>query len=227
MALRLFTNPFARATSLARSRAPRATSAYCSSTSSPAPNSSGSKSSSNERSASVASHRVVFSLMGKDRVGIVKDFTSLVRQYGGNVEGSRMVQLGGEFAMIVCVRLGGGRKGLMDAIDGGFEGFTVGFRDVVEVKDSKKNGGLWYMELEGPDAEGIVAAVTEALAVHGGSVKEMDTDTVTAPFAGFQLFKMEGRIRLHDGNLDSITRSFRNIEERFGCSIIFKQAEEA
>ena len=224
MALRQILNPLARLSALTRASAlARPSAAFCTNVSPPGSAKSSSRS---DRHPSPATHRVMFSLMGKDRVGIVKDFTGLVRKYGGNVEGSRMIQLGGEFAMIVCVRLGEGKKGLLEALDDGFDGYTVGFRDVRDPEDPKKSGGLWYMELEGPDAEGIVAAVTETLVVHGGTITEMETDTTTAPFAGFPLFKLESKIRLHDGNYESVSRSFNNIENRFGCNIIFKQADE-
>lgn len=45
----------------------------------------------------------VVSLMGKDRKGIVRDFSSLLSKMGANVEESRMSRLGGTFAVIVLV----------------------------------------------------------------------------------------------------------------------------
>mmetsp|Transcript_31629 Transcript_31629/g.122447 ORF Transcript_31629/g.122447 Transcript_31629/m.122447 type:complete len:112 (-) Transcript_31629:619-954(-) len=47
--------------------------------------------------------KVLVSLAGPDRVGIVKDFSSVLHKSHGNVEESRMAQLGGEFAMISLV----------------------------------------------------------------------------------------------------------------------------
>mmetsp|Transcript_31628 Transcript_31628/g.122444 ORF Transcript_31628/g.122444 Transcript_31628/m.122444 type:complete len:123 (-) Transcript_31628:651-1019(-) len=49
--------------------------------------------------------KVLVSLAGPDRVGIVKDFSSVLHKSHGNVEESRMAQLGGEFAMISLVSI--------------------------------------------------------------------------------------------------------------------------
>jgi len=48
--------------------------------------------------------QMVLTAVGRDRPGLVEELTKLVFHYDGNVEASRMVRLGGDFAMLVFVR---------------------------------------------------------------------------------------------------------------------------
>ena len=48
---------------------------------------------------------IVFTLSGTDRVGIVDEITRSLLELGGNIETSRMVRLGGEFAVLMLVTL--------------------------------------------------------------------------------------------------------------------------
>src|SRR3954468_15088878 len=47
----------------------------------------------------------VLTLTGPDRIGIVDQVTRLLLDRGGNVETSRMVRLGGEFAILMLASL--------------------------------------------------------------------------------------------------------------------------
>ena len=47
----------------------------------------------------------VLTLTGRDRIGFVDEMTGLVLQHGGNVETSRMIRLGGEFAILMLVAM--------------------------------------------------------------------------------------------------------------------------
>jgi glycine cleavage system transcriptional repressor len=48
-------------------------------------------------------NHLVYTLTGSDRIGIVEEVTKMLLDHGGNVETSRMVRLGGEFAMLMLV----------------------------------------------------------------------------------------------------------------------------
>ena len=47
--------------------------------------------------------QLVLTAVGRDRSGVVEEFTKLILHYDGNIEASRMVRLGGDFAMLVFV----------------------------------------------------------------------------------------------------------------------------
>ena len=46
---------------------------------------------------------LVLTASGKDRPGIIEQFTKTLLHFDGNVEASRMARLGGEFAMILLI----------------------------------------------------------------------------------------------------------------------------
>ena len=47
--------------------------------------------------------QLVLTASGRDRVGIVEEITALILRFEGNIESSRMVRLGGDFAMLMFV----------------------------------------------------------------------------------------------------------------------------
>ena len=49
--------------------------------------------------------RIIFTLTGTDRVGVVEEVTHVFVTLGGNVGTSRMARLGGEFVMLMEVAL--------------------------------------------------------------------------------------------------------------------------
>ena len=53
---------------------------------------------------------VVLTAVGPDRPGLVNALASLIRDAGANIEDSRMAILGGEFAVILLIRLAGCRR---------------------------------------------------------------------------------------------------------------------
>ena len=52
---------------------------------------------------------IVLTLAGQDRIGIVERITKEVLNGGGNIVGSRMARLGGEFAMLMLVSVPPGK----------------------------------------------------------------------------------------------------------------------
>lgn len=174
-------------------------------------------------------HHVVVSLAGQDRVGIVRTVTAAVAAHRANVEESKMAILGGDFAMIVYVSMEAPdhADALVAQLRAELPSFTVSLRDTTApAKDThgeEMKRTMWTLQLEGPDQPGIVAAVTQALATHGANVHEMDTETTTAPFAGYSLFKMNGKFAVDDQHLDEVSAALTKVEEKFGSSINLDQ----
>lgn len=172
-------------------------------------------------------HHVVISLAGQDRVGIVKTVTSAVSATRANVEESKMAILGGDFAMIVYVSMesAADADAIVSQLRAELPAFSISLRTTTAPSDDQSATGrsMWSLQLEGPDQPGIVAAVTQALATHGGNVHEMDTETTTAPFAGYALFKMNGKFAVNDDDLNKVSDALTKIEEKFGSSINLDQ----
>lgn len=172
-------------------------------------------------------HHVVVSLAGQDRVGIVRTVTTAVAAHRANVEDSKMAILGGDFAMIVYVSMESApdADALVAQLRADLPSFSVSLRNTTapKAKDKGLERTMWALQLEGPDQPGIVAEVTQALATHGANVHEMDTETTTAPFAGYALFKMNGKFAVDDEHLDEVSQALTKVEEKFGSSISLDQ----
>lgn len=170
---------------------------------------------------------MVVSLTGPDRVGVVADFSSLLSSsFGANVEASRMAQLGGDFALMLQLRVeGAGADGsavtpetVEASLKDTFPGFSISARETGQVPRSVA-GSDYTVELEGPDSKGIVASVTEALVRAGANVGEMKTEVGPAPFAGYEEFRLTARVRVADDRVSGLGAALEKVQERFGVVV--------
>eukprot|EP00177_Eucheuma_denticulatum_P008491 GFKZ01015443.1.p1 GENE.GFKZ01015443.1~~GFKZ01015443.1.p1 ORF type:complete len:220 (-),score=35.48 GFKZ01015443.1:30-689(-) len=175
-------------------------------------------------STAIRPHHIVISLAGEDRVGIVRTVTSTLASQRANVEESKMAILGGDFAMIVYVSTE--TPSCADAIATSLKTllptFSISVRNTTPPDEAVKRN-MWTLLLEGPDCPGIVAEVTNVLATHGANVHDMDTETTTAPFAGYPLFRMKGKIAVSDDELEKVGVALAAVEDKFGSSINLEQ----
>lgn len=138
-------------------------------------------------------NHIVVTLVGPDKVGIVDDVTEKILEYGGNVEESRMARLGGDFAMIMLMSVTEEKAEKLKAAIDTFKakGFQVFIRETAEETKSKYKGWLPYrIVVNGADHEGIINSVTRHLADKNINIESMDTNTVSAPMSGTELFTM-------------------------------------
>ncbi|MBT8492323.1 MAG: ACT domain-containing protein, partial [Deltaproteobacteria bacterium] len=139
--------------------------------------------------------RLVVTVLGPDRPGLVEAVSKVVEGHGGNWEASRMVRLAGRFAGVLLVtssddvvdRLATDLRAL------GQEGLQV----VVERGDDDAPPDSRAMELElvGHDQPGIVRKVSAVLASRGVNIDELDSTCESAPMAGHNLFKVHAMVR--------------------------------
>lgn len=141
--------------------------------------------------------RLVLTVTGRDRVGIVDDVTKVVLSYQGNVESSRMARLGGEFAMLMLISA---PEAQFDSLQDGLralkeQGFDLVSRPTEHNVSQKFAGWSTYqLQVRGADHEGIIHQITHHLAQEGVSIETMDTGTEDAPFGGTVLFSMTATV---------------------------------
>ena len=137
---------------------------------------------------------LVITLTGPDQVGLVERFTRLVLEYQGNVEASRMVRLGGVFAMLVHVsvpesNLETFRERVRGLREEGYK-LTTNLSEEWDVADY--SGWLPYqISLRGADHEGILHGVAQHLAEKGVNIESLETNVVQAPMSGINLFMLD------------------------------------
>lgn len=169
-------------------------------------------------------YHAVLSLAGRDSVGIVQSVTAAIESNGANLEGSKMALLGGDFAMIAHITSSSDDAAdlVADQVRQVLPSFSVSIRTTTarsEQVNINGNAG-WEIRLEGPDQPGIVAAVTQALATNGANVHELDTSVSAAPFAGYEMFVMQGRFSASDHSAEEVVNSMKHVEERFGVTVV-------
>lgn len=172
-------------------------------------------------STTVRGHHIVVSISGRDEVGIVRKVSSAVAEHNANMEESKMAILGGDFAMIVYVSMEQAESSdkLASKLRSELPNFSVSVRETTAPEEAEAPKSIWSISLEGPDHPGIVAALSEALAKNGCNVLEMETETTTAPFAGYELFKVSGVLTVDENHLDGLSKALDKVEDRFGSTI--------
>lgn len=142
-------------------------------------------------------NNLVFTLTGPDRIGIVEDVTQLLLKHDGNVETSRMVRLGGEFAILMQVsipveQIAGLNQDVESLIA---QGYKVTTSQTDQAYADPHRGWLPYqIELQGADHEGIVHDVAHYLSQRGINIEAMDTALTAAPMSGTPLFTMTAQV---------------------------------
>jgi glycine cleavage system transcriptional repressor len=142
-------------------------------------------------------NNLVFTLTGPDRIGIVEEVTQVLLEHDGNVETSRMVRLGGEFAILMLVSIPAEQvTGLSKDVESLIaKGYKVATSQTDQTYADKHRGWLPYqIELQGADHEGIVHEVAHYLSQRGINIEAMDTALVSAPMSGAPLFTMSAEV---------------------------------
>ncbi|MDN5760701.1 MAG: amino acid-binding ACT protein [Microlunatus sp.] len=132
---------------------------------------------------------LVLTVVGDDRVGLVKALADVVSSNGGNWERSHLAELAGTFAGVVLVTVPDRRAERLQAALAPLDGLLE-----VSVRQTSPESAPVAtrhvkLELLGNDRPGIVAAVSGLLAQHSLRVAEFQTATREAPMAGGLLFE--------------------------------------
>lgn len=132
--------------------------------------------------------RLVLTVIGDDRAGLVKALADVVSSHDGNWEHSQLARLAGKFAGIVVVTVPQDRSDALVAGLREIEGLEV----TVHTATDQPAGEVWQrltIDLIGNDHPGIVRDISGVLSRHGLTIEEMDTESREAPMAGGQLFE--------------------------------------
>jgi glycine cleavage system transcriptional repressor len=146
--------------------------------------------------------RIVLTLTGSDRIGLVEHVTDLILECAGDVQASRMARLGGEFAMLMLVSIPDGNSerlfGNMENLAG--EGFKVTITETEGGLSAARKDWLPYrIEVRGANHEGIIHEIAEHLSKQGINIESIDTDVLPEPMSGAPLFTMEAIVLVPPG----------------------------
>jgi glycine cleavage system transcriptional repressor len=132
----------------------------------------------------------IITAVGPDHPGIVGELTAHIHTGGGNILDSRMVNLRGEFAMLILVEMANGNSLLK-------VGEKMGLRLTVSELHGNRAGisGLPFrLKTYSMDQPGIVARLSQVLRDSGVNIEELSARQESAPFSGSPLFLTEMRL---------------------------------
>lgn len=136
----------------------------------------------------------IVTAVGPDRPGLVGELTGHLAAGGANLLDSRMVNLRGQFALVLLMEAPSGD--LAERLPSIGEGMNLRlFVTKQERAKSAAAGGVPFkLKTYSSDQPGIVHRVTHLLRTHGVNIEELETRQETAAFAGTPLFTMELRL---------------------------------
>lgn len=137
--------------------------------------------------------QLIISALGPDRPGIVGELTAHLHSAGGNILDSRMVNLRGEFAMMILLDVGDASlaklRGELPRV-----GEQMGLKLSLTPQQSPaaaKPGMPFRLKTYSMDQPGIIARLSSVLRALGVNIEELSARQESAAFAGSPLFLTE------------------------------------
>ncbi len=139
--------------------------------------------------------RLVLTSVGADRPGLVDQVARFILERGGNLEDSRMVNLHGQFAMVMLVA---GDEAAVRRLEADLDelersaGIRAELTKAAVVERPAAVEALPYrLDTTAMDHPGLVQSVAHVLGRLGVNIESADTTLRPAPMTGAPLFAME------------------------------------
>lgn len=157
-----------------------------------------------ESAASHASHQyLILSAVGSDRPGLVDEVSEFIFQRGGNIEDSRMVNLRGQFAMMVLI---GGAEAVMSRIRHELPHLISKSRlhaelrpAVAPVEARAASARPFKLVATAMDQAGLVHRIAHLLRSMEVNIESLHTRLAAAPYTGSPVFEMELLVSVPQG----------------------------
>jgi len=138
--------------------------------------------------------QLIVTAVGPDRPGIVGELTGHLHQAGANLLDSRMVNLRGQFAMLVLFEINNDSVARMKAdlpAAGLKMGLTLSVTEQSATAAPAPSGLKYRLKTYSLDQPGIVAKLSALLRKHSVNIEELSAWQESAGFSGEALFLTE------------------------------------
>ena len=166
--------------------------------------------------------QLIVTAVGPDRPGIVGELTAELHAAGGNILDSRMVNLRGEFAMMILLEC---PEDALQRISGELPpaGGRMGLRMSVTPQEAPRRrvAGLPYrLKTYSMDQPGIIARLSSVLRAHGVNIEDLSARQESAPFAGHPLFLTEMTLTVPgDLSIGTLRRELEAVAQELNCDL--------
>jgi glycine cleavage system transcriptional repressor len=172
--------------------------------------------------------QLILNALGPDRPGIVGQLTGHLHAAGANVLDSRMVNLRGQFAIILLIeaeqpaleKLRHSLPPLADKI-----GLRLTLTDAQATNTAPIKGIPFKLKTYSLDQPGIIHKISDLLREHNVNIEELSARQESAPFAGDPLFLMEMRITIPATvPLQTVRSKVQALCDTLNCDLDFEPA---
>jgi glycine cleavage system transcriptional repressor len=171
--------------------------------------------------------QLILNALGPDRPGIVGQFTGHLHAAGANILDSRMVNLRGQFAIILLIEAeSASLEKLRQSLPALAEqiGLRLTLTDAAPAATPVK-GIPFKLKTYSLDQPGIIHKISDLLREQGVNIEELSARQESAPFAGDPLFLMEMRLTLPAGaSIQNIRSKVQSLCDTLNCDVDFEPA---
>jgi len=136
---------------------------------------------------------LVISALGEDKPGIVNDLSKAILDHGGNITDSRMMVLGGEFAMMLLVI---GKSENINSINKKLESIASDLGLTLIAKETQRKSTdvkrlPYQVTVVSMDHPGIVHDISDFFSSRNLNIEEIETTTYPAAHTGTPMFSLD------------------------------------
>jgi glycine cleavage system transcriptional repressor len=171
--------------------------------------------------------QLIVNAIGPDRPGIVGQLTGHLHVGGANVLDSRMVNLRGQFAVIILLEADEDAAVMLRQTLPEVAG-KMGLRLTVtesEPQTPSRPGIPYKVKTYSMDRPGIVHGVSDLLRARGINIEELTARQESAPFSGMPLFLMELRLTVPpEVRINELRGELQALCDSLNCDLDFEPA---
>jgi glycine cleavage system transcriptional repressor len=172
--------------------------------------------------------QLIINAVGLDRPGIVGELTGHLHSAGANILDSRMVNLRGQFAIVILVELNEDAAAKVSRDLPSF-GKSIGLALTIAGQSAtpQQVQGLSYrLKTYSGDQPGIVARLTNLLRLHGVNIEELSAWQENAAFAGTPIFLCEMQLTVPPSvALRKLRADLEGLCNELNCDVDLEPAE--
>ncbi len=172
--------------------------------------------------------QLIMTAVGPDRPGLVGELSGHLHALGANILDSRMVNLRGQFALVMLFECEPDKATeLTQALPGVAERMrlTLHLTPRQPAAVPRSPGIPFRLKTYSSDQPGIVAKVSALLQGHGINIEDLRTQQESAPFDGSALFTMEMRLTIpREVPVRKLRGELENLCDALNCDVDLEPA---